>query len=193
MSMISKIPLKFCVPLLALASCAVHADETNPQQFVFGNYGTYLKKTVFNYGPTEFKTHAANQYTVGAGAILKQHHRVKFGYTFGEFKAGEPSQYAHTNMLFTQYDYLLPIARNINLTAGAMAGYQFAAHKVDKIMINGPVIGAQIGAEYRYQQIGFELGYHYNVHLKDHKYEDGIKTTQKDDQTVTMGINYYFQ
>ncbi len=43
MSMISKIPLKFCVPLLALASCAVHADETNPQQFVFGNYGTYLK------------------------------------------------------------------------------------------------------------------------------------------------------
>lgn len=191
---ISKMPLKLGVSLLVLvSSCAVHASENSPQQFIFGNYGAYLKTPTFNYG-YDIKTHAANQYTVGSGVVLKQHHRIKLGYTFSEFKgSGDNSDYAHHNTIFTQYDYLLSVTTNINLTAGAMAGYQFTTQKDEKAMMDGPVVGAQVGAEYRYQQFGFEVGYHYNVHLKDHKYKDGDKETQKADHTMTIGVNYYFQ
>ncbi|EAR55441.1 hypothetical protein SKA34_13310 [Photobacterium sp. SKA34] len=193
--------IKYALPLLLLATCAAHASEDTPQQFIFGSYATYLDNPAFkvDYGSGSTDTlygHTANQYTIGSGVILQQHHRVKFGYTFGDFKIrGEDqhSNYEHTNTLFTQYDYILPLNKNINLLAGATAGYQFASHKDEKVMFNGPVVGAQVGVEYRYQQFGFEVGYHYNVHLKDHKYdEDGNKLTQNDDQTLAMGVNYYF-
>lgn len=198
--------IKYALPLLLLATCAAHASEDTPQQFIFGSYATYLDNPAFkvDYGKVDYGSdytntlygHQAKQYTVGSGVILQQHHRFKFGYTFGDFKGRDQDKnnyYEHTNTLFTQYDYILPLNKNINLLAGGTAGYQFASNKDEKILFNGPVVGAQIGVEYRYQQFGFEVGYHYNVHLKDHKYDEyGNKLTQNNDQTLAMGVNYYF-
>lgn len=163
-----------------LGVTGVASAATNPW-FVGADYG-WNKQNINGVYDQKDEDH---QYSLKAGKYLgnSDQHRITLSYNNGDGDV-QHHNYDNDNYLLS-YDYMLPVAYNTNVFAGASAG---VSHTKITGVDNDFVYGFQAGAQYNFTQaFGAELGYRWldQDYDKDHAKLD-------DTQQAYVGVEYRF-
>ncbi|PSW05123.1 porin family protein [Photobacterium lipolyticum] len=117
-------------------------------------------------------------YQLRGGAIINDHHRVMGTYSYMD----KSSQ----DMFLASYDYLIPVAQQVNLFAGVSAG--FADSEIASTSSTDFVWGGQVGAMYEINDSwSTELAYRY---LEQDYSENSTKIDYS--QQVVWSVDYKF-
>ncbi|RSD31894.1 outer membrane beta-barrel protein [Vibrio pectenicida] len=142
---------------------------------------------------------------ISGGAIINDHHRVKFGIAYDALTLDVDSDddTADRTDLTASYDYMLPIANKLNWTVGAHMGYEFFENDVD--YMDGFTYGVQTGLDYRLTKnwsFGAEIAYTFHNEAepveRSEYHHDGIVDVQsssvqiEDDVTIMANVQYHF-
>lgn len=117
-------------------------------------------------------------YQLRGGAILNDHHRLMG--TVGYMDKSEQTSF------LASYDYLLPVANNINVFAGVSAGV--ADNEIYEESSTDFVYGGQVGVQYEFNSNWTtELTYRY----LEQDYEEA-NTEIENSQQVFLSVDYHF-
>ncbi|MCW8328523.1 porin family protein [Photobacterium sp. SDRW27] len=161
------------ISTLALASAAASPVFAADTEWFVGAGAGYQEDSIKGASGGEDMT-----YQLRGGAILNDHHRVMGTYSYMD----KSSQ----NMFLASYDYLLPVAQNVNLFAGVSAGA--ADSKIDGKSSTDFVWGGQVGAMYEINDNwSTDLTYRY---LDQDYSENNTKIDYS--QQVVLSVDYKF-
>lgn len=132
------------------------------------------------------------------GVTLNQAHQFSIGYDYREL--GMKNGYgenADVNTFYTQYDYLVPITQKLAWTVGGKFGYETHSGFEDANELNGVVLGAQTGLNYRFNDwsIGTEVSYLTHLAETESLAPGGrIKYSYKigNETFLTANVKYHF-
>lgn len=122
---------------------------------------------------------SATEYGIKGGLTLGQAHQLSVGYN----TRSDDFYNININTIYSQYDYLVPITQNLTWNIGGKLGYE----KSSESQINGVVLGAQTGINYRLSNwsIGSDLGYLHHT--------GGTDSAEMDAEFMLMGhLKYHF-
>ncbi|MEF1245267.1 transcriptional regulator, partial [Vibrio campbellii] len=104
---------------------------------------------------------------VEGGVILNQAHQFSIGYDYRGVSVDYTDDDLEVGTLYTQYDYLVPITQKLAWTIGGKLGYEMYNSDFDNAdELNGVVLGAQTGLNYRFNawSVGTEVSYLHHTH-----------------------------
>lgn len=208
--MLNKTTPLFAFAILTTATTFNANAAANYEPFVGIDVGTRLSgqmESEFTYDETKGKTDLSSSMVFGveAGMTINQTHQISIGYDYRgtsvENNENNDDE-LEVGTLFTKYNYIVPITQKLAWTVGGKLGYEMfnseAEYDVDDL--NGIVLGAQTGLDYRFHSwsIGTEVNYVYHTNELETKWtgEDGktYKYTQKvgDEWLLMANVKYHF-
>lgn len=163
------------ISTIALAAVAASpAFAADPQWFVGAGVG-YQEDSVKGQFDQNGEDAA---YQIRGGAILNEQHRLMGSYSYMD----KSSQ----NMFLASYDYLIPVAQQVNLFAGVSAGV--ADNKIEGSSSTDFVWGGQVGAMYEINDNwSTDLTYRY----LEQDYEKN-NTKIDNSQQIMLSVDYRF-
>ena len=123
------------------------------------------------------------------GMIINNHHRVKFGLAYDDFKFDEADEGIDRMTTTVSYDYMLPIANKLSWTVGGHMGYEFFDSDTDEL--DNFTYGIQTGLDYKLTQkwsLGTEVSYTAHEEVEYKRWNDQIE----DDVTIMANVQYHF-
>ena len=189
----------FALGALAAATTFGANAENTYDYFVGFDAGTHVngKSTYENNEGDSNSTDTDPSAIIGlsGGAIINDHHRVKFGLAYDalELDTEWDSDTTDRTDLTASYDYMLPIANKLNWTVGAHMGYEFFENDADDM--DGFTYGVQTGLDYRLTKswsLGAEVAYtaHHEEEYKNGNFEASSQI--EDDVTLMANVQYHF-
>ncbi|WP_341660598.1 outer membrane beta-barrel protein [Vibrio sp.] len=187
----------FALGALAATTTFGASAENTYDYFVGFDAGTHISgkyKGENNAGRSDsIDTDPSAIIGLSGGAIINDHHRVKFGIAYDALTLDDDSDddTADRTDLTASYDYMLPVANKLNWTVGAHMGYEIFESDAD--YLDGFTYGVQTGLDYRLTKnwsLGTEVAY--TVH-QEQDLDSGYATVQiEDDVTVMANVQYHF-
>lgn len=193
----------FALGLIAASISSFNANAENANDYFIGlDAGARLT------GQIESNTSDGGSYNsdmsdslvfgLRAGTIVNNTHKFSIGYEFrGTGEDG--STYAmYNNTVFGKYDYIVPISENLGWTIGGKLGYEMLSDNEESSKIeelNGIVVGAQTGLNYRFDKfsIGTELSYLHHTGEFEASSDYGSVSAKIGDETLLMtNVEYHF-
>ncbi|AXB34276.1 transcriptional regulator [Vibrio campbellii] len=137
---------------------------------------------------------------VEGGVILNQAHQFSIGYDYRGVSVDYTDDDLEVGTLYTQYDYLVPITQKLAWTIGGKLGYEMYNSDFDNAdELNGVVLGAQTGLNYRFNawSVGTEVSYLYHTHEFESSatYNGQTETSSYkigDEVLLTANVKYHF-
>ncbi|MGR2668790.1 transcriptional regulator [Vibrio campbellii] len=137
---------------------------------------------------------------VEGGVILNQAHQFSIGYDYRGVSVDYTDDDLEVGTLYTQYDYLVPITQKLAWTIGGKLGYEMYNSDFDNAdELNGVVLGAQTGLNYRFNawSVGTEVSYLHHTHEfeSSETYNGQTETSSYkigDEVLLTANVKYHF-
>ena len=137
---------------------------------------------------------------VEGGVILNRAHQFSIGYDYRGVGVDYSDDDLEVGTLYTQYDYLVPITKKLAWTIGGKLGYEMYNSDFDNAdELNGVVLGAQTGLNYRFNawSVGTEVSYLHHTHEFEasETYNGQTETSSYkigDEVLLTANVKYHF-
>ncbi|MDN3609483.1 outer membrane beta-barrel protein [Vibrio ostreicida] len=133
------------------------------------------------------------------GVTLNQKHQFSLGYDYRGTSVDNSNSDLEVGTLYTRYDYLIPITQKLSWTIGGKLGYEMYNADDDVDDLDGAVLGAQTGLNYRFNDwsVGTEVSYLYHVNELEYEWDEyngHHKATSKigDEVLLMANIQYHF-
>ncbi|MFM2581041.1 transcriptional regulator [Vibrio fortis] len=209
--MLNKTTPLFAFAILATATTFNANAAANYEPFIGIDVGSRLSGQMESestyYGTKSEKDLSSSMvFGVEGGMTINQTHQISIGYDYRgtSIENNENSEGSDDDLevgtLFTKYNYIVPITQKLAWTVGGKLGYEMFNADYDADDLNGIILGAQTGLNYRFQSwsIGTEVNYVYHTNELEAKWteEDGssYKDTLKvgDEWLLMANVKYHF-
>lgn len=207
--MLNKTTPLFAFAILTTATTFNANAAANYEPFIGIDVGIRLSgqlESESTYDGTKSEEDLTSSMVLGVegGMTINQTHQISIGYdlrgvSIENVENYENSDVLHVGTLFTKYNYIVPITQELAWTVGGKLGYEMFDADYDADDLNGIVLGAQTGLDYRFHSwsIGTEVNYVYHTNELEAKWtEDGkiYKDTRKvgDEWLLMANVKYHF-
>ncbi|WP_100751962.1 transcriptional regulator [Vibrio salilacus] len=192
----------FALGLIAASFSSFSANAENTNDYFLGlDLGAVIGQQMETYD-SEFGSNKQDlapslAFGVRGGTIVNNTHKFSIGYDYRGISYDNNPYEADINTVFGKYDYIVPISKNLGWTIGGKLGYEMLSDNDGDYIkeLNGIVVGAQTGLNYRFHDwsVGTELSYLHHTGEFEVNNEYGSASTKLDDETLIMAnVEYHF-